>query len=87
MKLVIEEITDAPPFVYDGESPYDLAATERARRVYDLLPEARHELRTGIRNPRKGFLMNKARQYARQEAETEARVKAKRDAQAQEAAE
>jgi len=51
----------------DADAPYDWGATLRARKVAELLPEARRELATGHRSPRKGFCMNKARQIARAE--------------------
>ena len=77
MNLVIEQCEAGPPHVYDGDSPYDWAATNRARNVYALLDEARAELRTGQRSPRRGYLMNMARRYAKAEAAAQAQGDAK----------
>ena len=68
MKLVIEQLDTGQPYVYDAEPQYDYAATLRAQSVYACLEEARRELQTGIRSPRRGYIFNMARRIVKEEA-------------------
>jgi len=66
MKLVVSLVDTGLPHVYDAELPYDVAATLRARAVYACLEEARRELDTGIRSPRRGYIFNMARKIVKE---------------------